>query len=314
MVFAGIFPSSSYDFDSLLTAVNKLTLNDASVSVQKESSEALGLGLRVGFLGLLHMDVFCTRLEQEFNASVIATQPSVPYIAVMDDGSELQIDTPAKFPSDSTSVAYYLEPYVRATLLTPAVYQGDLMALCQSRRGVLVDVVQLGSGSGGAGAGRVSVQYRLPLQEVVHDFYSSVKSLTSGYASFDYEEDEWQEADVVRVDVRLNGTNVDALSTLCPRSQADSVGRRMVDRLRTLIDQQQYEVVIQAAVGNKVLARQRVAPYRKDVLHKSGKTVGGGDVTRKRKLLEKQAAGKRKLKSIGNVELGEEVFAAFLTR
>ena len=310
MVFAGIFPSSSYDFDSLLTAVDKLTLNDASVSVSKESSEALGLGLRVGFLGLLHMDVFCTRLEQEFNASVIATQPSVPYIAVMDDGSELHIDTPAKFPTDPTSVAYYLEPYVRATLLSPAAYQGELMSLCQSRRGVLVDVSQLGS----EGASRVSVVYRLPLQEVVHDFYSAVKSLTSGYASFDYEEDEWVEADVVRVDIRLNGTSVDALSSLCPREQADTVGRRMVDRLRELIDQQQYEVIIQAAVGSKILARQRVAPYRKDVLHKSGKTVGGGDVTRKKKLLAKQAAGKKKLKSIGNVELGEEVFSAFLTR
>ena len=178
-----VFPSSSYDFDSLLTAVNKLTLNDASVSVQKESSEALGLGLRVGFLGLLHMDVFCTRLEQEFNASVIATQPSVPYIAVMDDGTELHIDTPSKFPTDSTAVAYYLEPYVRATLISPAAYQGDLMSLCQSRRGVLVDVVQLGSESGS----RVSVVYRLPLQEVVHDFYSQVKSLTAGYASFEYD-------------------------------------------------------------------------------------------------------------------------------
>ena len=311
MVFAGLYPSSSYDFDSLLIAVNKLTLNDASVSIQRESSEALGLGLRVGFLGLLHMDVFCTRLEQEFNASVIATQPSVPYIAVLDDGSELHIDTPAKFPSDSSTVAYYLEPYVRATLIAPAVYQGDLMTLCQSRRGVLVDVVQLGS----SGAGRVSVVYRMPLAEVVQDFYSSVKSLTSGYASFDYEEEEqWVEADVVRVDVRLNGNSVDALSTLCPRSEADTVGRRMVDRLRTLIQQQQFEVVIQAAVGNKVLARQRVAPYRKDVLHKSGKTVGGGDVTRKKKLLEKQKAGKRRLKVVGNVELGEEVFASFMKR
>ena len=284
MVYAGLFPSGGYTYDELCVAVEKLQLNDASVQVAKESSAALGMGLRVGFLGLLHLDVFCSRLEQEFGASVLKTAPTVPYTAVMDDGAERLIDSPASFPESTAPVAYYLEPFIVATLIAPGEYQGALMTLCQASRGVLVEVQHLTEE-------RLLLRYRLPLAEVVHDFYDRVKSLSSGFASLDYEEGEGQEADLVKLDVRLNGESVDALSAIVVRGEAEVVGRRMALKLRESIDKQQYEVVIQACVGTKVVARERVAPYRKDVLLRNGKVMGGGDVTRKKKLLEKQKEG-----------------------
>ena len=304
-VYAGIFPSGGYAYDDLCVAVEKLSLNDASVQVEKESSAALGMGLRIGFLGLLHLDVFCSRLEQEFGASVLKTAPTVPYTAVMDDGAEVAIDSPAKFPTATTPVAYFLEPFITATLITPHTYQGPLMTLCQSSRGTLLDLSHLSDT-------RLSLRYRLPLAEVVHDFYDKVKSLSSGYASFDYEEAEAEEADLVKLDVKLNGESVDALSCICVRGEAEGLGRRMAVKLKEAIDKQQFEVVIQACVGAKVICRERVAPYRKDVLLRNGKVMGGGDVTRKKKLLEKQKEGKKRMKMVGSVELNEQVFASVM--
>ena len=305
MVFAGIFPSSSYAFADLCSAVDKLMLSDASVQVEKESSDALGMGLRVGFLGLLHLDVFCSRLEQEFGASVLKTAPTLRYTAVMDDGSELPILSPSKFPSSTESVAYFLEPMVVATIITPLSSQGALMTLCAEARGELLELVSLS-------ADRVSLRYRLPMAELMQDMYDRVKSISSGFASLDYEADGSAEAELVKLDMRLNGQSVDALSIICRREAAESLGRKMAVKLREEIDKQQYEVVIQACVGAKVLCRERVAPYRKDVLLRNGKVMGGGDVTRKRKLLDKQKEGKRRLKMIGNVELDETVFAAVM--
>ena len=249
--------------------------------------------------------MFCSRLEQEFGASVLQTAPTVPYTAVMDDGSEVAIDSPAKFPSPTAPVAYFLEPIIVATLITPSAYQGALMTLCQSSRGTLLELTHISDA-------RLSLRYKLPLAEVVSDFYDRVKSLSSGYASFDYEAVEAEESDLVKLDIRLNGDSVDALSAVCSRGQADVIGRRVVTRIRDAIDRQQFEVVIQACVGAKVLCRERVAPYRKDVLMRSGKVVGGGDVTRKQKLLAKQKEGKKRMKMVGSVELNEDVFSAVM--
>ena len=215
------------------------------------------------------------------------------------------IDSPTKFPSVTDSVAYFLEPFILATLIAPIEYQGTLMTLCQSSRGTLIELSHLSNT-------RLSLRYKLPLAEVVHDFYDRVKSLTSGYASFDYEEEEGEMGDLVKLDVKLNGESVDALSMIVVKGEAETMGRRMVLKLKEAIDKQQFEVIIQACIGSKVVCRERVAPYRKDVLLRNGKVMGGGDVTRKKKLLEKQKEGKKRMKQVGSVELNEDVFTAVM--
>jgi len=308
MVFAGLFPAGNADFEELNTAISKLLLTDPSVSVEKESSQALGLGFRCGFLGVLHMDVFSARLEQEYGAEVIITAPTVPYVAVMTDGTRRKIDAPSKFPEaeEAVNVHHYEEPMVKATIIAPTSYLGDLVDLCNSARGVMEDMSHLTTK-------RISLRYRLPLAEIVVDFYDRIKTISSGYASFDYDEAGMQECDVVKLDLRLNGEPVDALCVICDRSRAEIRGKRLTAKLKEKIDRQNFEVIIQAAIGtSKIISRERVAPYRKDVLTKSGKTVGGGDVTRKKKLLEKQKAGKKRAKAVGNVELNDEVFASVM--
>ena len=301
---AGLYPSSSNDFESLSAAIDKLTLNDSSVRVERESSVALGMGFRCGFLGVLHLQVFTERLSSEFASQVIITAPTVKYKAQTHDNTEVIVDSPSKYIEPS-KVKRYLEPTVIASIITPTDYLGTLLTLCEQHRGQQLDIQQLTSQ-------RVLLKYKLPLGEIVVDFYDSVKSLSQGYASLDYEASDYEEVDLCNMEMRINGEPVDALSVLCERSEAQTVGRKIAEKLKDVVDRQAFEVVIQAAIGNKVIARERIAPYRKDVLVKGGKTVGGGDISRKRKLLEKQKEGKKRMKAIGNVELNEKAFAAVM--
>ncbi len=303
MVFAGIYPVESTDFEFLRDAIEKLTLNDASVSVEKKTSMALGLGFRCGFLGLLHMDVFKQRLEQEYGLSVIATAPSVLYrVKEKYTGKILDIESPSDFP-DPGKIEEIQEPMINATIITPQKYLGSVISLCQEKRGVQKDMSFM-SGN------RVILQYILPLNEVATDFYDQIKSLSSGYASFDYEEAGYQPADLVKMDILLNGNPVDALSSIVHRDRAYYAGKELVERLRKIIHRQLYEVVIQAAIGAKIIARERLSPLRKQVTAK----CYGGDITRKRKLLEKQKAGKKRMKQIGSVEVPPEAFLTILTK
>jgi len=304
MVFAGLYPSSASDYAELASALEKLLLNDASVTVTKEHSAALGQGFRCGFLGMLHLDVFISRLEQEFGASVITTAPTVPYSAKMLDGTTRMIESPADFPSPDQVETYY-EPMVKVSIITPQDYVGALTQLCGNCRGEMLEVRYLSMD-------RAMMRYLIPLAEVVIDFYQQIKSLSSGYASLDYDHAEDQPADIVKLDLRVNNESVDALSTICHRSKADGLSRRLLAKLKESIDRQNFEIVLQAAVGSKILARERIAPYRKDVLIKSGKLVGGGDLTRKKKLLEKQKEGKKRMKAVGNVEISDEAFLSVI--
>lgn len=303
MVFAGIFPIEAIDFDVVRDAIEKLTLNDASVRVEKKSSAALGLGFRCGFLGLLHMDVFKQRLEQEYDASVITTAPSVLYKVIMAHTNETRdIENPADFP-EPQQIAKILEPVIDATIITPTGYIGAVMKLCQEKRGIQKSLEYLTPE-------RVILRYRLPLNEVATDFYDDLKSLTQGYASLDYEEAGYEEADLVKMDILLNGKPVDALSTIVHRESSQTVGRYIAEKLRKAIPRQLFEVAIQAAIGSKVIARETVSALRKNVTAK----CYGGDITRKKKLLEKQKEGKKKMKSVGNVEVPQEAFLAILKR
>jgi elongation factor 4 len=302
-VFAGIFPTDSGSFEALSSAIAKLTLNDASVQLEKESSTSLGLGFRCGFLGILHMDVFVTRLHTEFDVEVIQTAATVPFLAQKRDGTSVKIDNPAKFPPEN-EVEQYLEPFVLANIITPAEYLGGIMELIQSNRGETLDLTEIGD--------RTQIRCKLPLAEIVLEFYDQLKSITSGYASFDYEEAPYERADLVKLDIKINGNGVEELSVISSREKAEPIGRRMIHKLRENIDRQAFEIIIQAAIGTKVIARDRLAPLRKDVLTKSGKTVGGGDVTRKNKLLQKQKEGKKRMKTVGTVELSQEVFTAVM--
>lgn len=304
MVFAGLFPSSMSDYVELTSAIEKLTLNDASVSLTKEHSLALGQGFRCGFLGMLHMDVFTTRLEQEFSASVITTAPTVPYAATLVGGERITIESPADFP-DPEKVREFYEPMVRVSIITPHDYVGALTQLCGGSRGEPDDIKFIS-------ADRALMRYKMPLAEVVVDFYQQIKSISSGYASLDYDMAGEEVADIVKLDIKVNGESVDALSTICHRTKADYLGRRLLTKLKESLDRQNFEIVLQAAVGNKVLARERLAPYRKDVLIKSGKQVGGGDITRKKKLLEKQKEGKKRMKAVGNVEISDSAFLSVI--
>jgi GTP-binding protein LepA len=300
MVFCGLYPMDGDDLPSLRDALEKLRLNDASVTFEPESSHALGFGFRCGFLGLLHMEIVRERLEREFNLSLIATAPSVAYRATLTDGSTVEIDNPTDLP-DASRLDHVDEPLLTATLLVPVEYLGSVMELCQQRRAEMQKMEYLSPE-------RVEFVYTIPLQEVVIDFFDQLKSRTKGYASLDYEPSGYQTAALVRVDLLINHQPVDAFSTIVHRDGADAYGRRMVERLRELIPRQMFDVPIQAAIGGRVIARETVKARRKDVLAK----CYGGDITRKRKLLERQKEGKKKMKSIGRVEVPQEAFISAL--
>ncbi len=300
MVFAGVYPIESGDFGRLREALERLQLNDASLSYEPETSAALGFGFRVGFLGLLHMDVIQERLEREYGLDLLTTAPSVQYNVRCADGSELEVDNPAKMP-DRSSISEIAEPMVRASIFTPAEYLGAMFELCRERRGEQTRLEYLDPA-------RVRLEYRLPLAEIMFDFFDQLKSRSRGYATLDYEFIAHAPADMVKLDVLVAGEVVDALSCIVHRSTASARGRRLVERLRNLIPRQQFEVALQAAIGGKIVARENIPPVRKDVLAK----CYGGDITRKRKLLEKQKEGKRRMKAVGAVEIPQEAFMAVL--
>ncbi len=296
MVFCGLYPVEGDDFANLREALEKLRLNDASVTYEPETSGALGFGFRCGFLGLLHMEIVRERLEREFDLSLIATAPSVEYRAHLTDGSTVEVHNPSEMP-EPQKLDSIEEPFLQATILTPTEYTGTLMDLCQSRRGDMLRMEYLSPE-------RLEMVYRIPLAEVVMDFFDALKSRTKGYASLDYEPAGWDQADLVKIDVLLNGVPVDAFSAIVHKGAAQEYGRRMTERLRTLIPRQMFDVPIQAAVGGRIIARETVKAKRKDVLAK----CYGGDITRKRKLLEKQKEGKKRMKNIGRVEVPQEAF------
>ena len=300
MVFCGLYPIDGDDLPALRDSLEKLKLNDASFSFEPESSHALGFGFRCGFLGLLHMEIVRERVEREFNLSIIATAPSVRYSAFLTDGTVVEVSNPTDLP-DASRLDHVDEPTFTITILSPSEYTGAIMELCQSRRAEMTRMDYLSPE-------RVELVYEIPLQEVVVDFFDQLKSRTKGYASLDYEPSGTQTAQLVRVDLLINGAPVDAFSTIVHRSQAETYGRRMAERLRELIPRQMFDVPIQAAIGGRVIARETVKAKRKDVLAK----CYGGDITRKRKLLEKQKEGKKKMKHIGRVEVPQEAFISAL--
>ena len=303
MVFAGVFPTDTEEFDSVRDAIDKLILNDASVFCERTSSEALGLGFRCGFLGLLHMDVFKQRLDQEYGVSVLATSPSVLYkIILKHSGEIIDIQNPSDFP-DPQKIDVIQEPILEATILVPPKYLGNILKLCQDKRGQQKEMTYLDED-------RIILKYMLPLNEVATDFYDQLKSASAGYASLDYENAGYQKADLVKMDILLNGKPVDALSIIVHRDNSYHIGRDLAQRLRKEIPRQLFEVVIQAAIGAKIVARERVAPLRKNVTAK----CYGGDITRKRKLLEKQKEGKKRMKRVGNVDVPQEAFLTILKR
>lgn len=303
MVFAGIYPVDNEEFEPLRDAIEKLLLNDASVTIEKKTSVALGLGFRCGFLGLLHMDVFKQRLEQEYGLTVIATAPSVLYKVKMKYTNEMvNIESPSDFP-DAGQIEEVYEPVIDATIIVPNQYLGNLIKLCEEKRGIQKDLKYMDET-------RVILKYKLPLNEVATDFYDQLKSVSSGYASFDYEESGYEPSDLVKMDILLNGKAVDALSVIVHKDKAYYLGRELCEKLRGVIPRQLFEVVIQAALGSKILARESVAPLRKDVTAK----CYGGDISRKRKLLEKQKEGKKRMKQVGNVEVPQEAFLTILKR
>ena len=300
MVFCGLYPVDGDEFATLRESLEKLRLNDSSFTYQPETSGALGFGFRCGFLGLLHMEIVRERLEREFDLNLIATAPSVEYRLLTSSGSELVIDNPSDMPS-AGDIEMVEEPYLTATILTPTDYTGTLMDLCQTRRGDMVKLEYLSPE-------RVELVYRLPLAEVVTDFFDQFKSRTQGYASLDYEPAGYHASDLVRVDVLLNNETVDAFSTIMHREKAQDYGRKMTDKLRELIPRQMFDVPIQAAIGGRIIARETVKAKRKDVTAK----CYGGDITRKRKLIERQKEGKKRMKSIGRVEVPPEAFVSAL--
>ena len=300
MVFSGIYPVDGSDFPDLRDALERLQLNDAALTFEPESSAALGFGFRCGFLGLLHLEIIRERLEREFNLDLIATAPNVVYRVITEDGTQVRVDNPSEFPEGKISEV--CEPVVNATILTPTEFTGTIMELCQERRGSMRGMDYLSEE-------RVELHYQLPLAEIVFDFFDQLKSRTRGYASLDYQESGEQSADLVKVDILLNGDRVDAFSAIVHRDGAYAYGQRMTKRLKELIPRQQFEIPVQAAVGSRVIARETIKALRKDMLAK----CYGGDITRKRKLLEKQKEGKKRMKSIGRVDVPQEAFIAALT-
>ncbi|WP_040284194.1 translation elongation factor 4 [Tessaracoccus massiliensis] len=300
MVYAGLYPIDGDEFNELREALEKLQLNDAALTYEPETSGALGFGFRIGFLGLLHMEIVRERLEREFNLSLISTAPNVVYRVVMEDGSEHTVTNPSEYPVGKIAEVY--EPVVRGTILTPAEYLGTIIELCQNRRGVQLGLDYLSED-------RIELRYQLPLAEIVFDFFDALKSRTKGYASLDYEPDGEQVADLVKVDILLHGDPVDAFSAIVHKDKAYSYGLAMASKLKELIPRQQFEVPIQAAIGSRVIARETIRAIRKDVLAK----CYGGDISRKRKLLEKQKEGKKRMKMVGRVEVPQEAFVAALS-
>ena len=300
MVYSGLFPIDAKDFPDLRDALDKLQLNDAALVYEPETSTALGFGFRVGFLGLLHMEIVRERLEREFNLNLISTAPSVVYHVVLEDGSDVVVTNPSEYPTEGR-IAEVHEPMVDATILSPAEFIGAILELCQQRRGVQQGLQYLSSD-------RIEIRYRLPLSEIVFDFFDQLKLRTKGYASLDYHEVGEESSDLVKVDILLNGDPVDAFSSIVHRDKAYSYGVAMASKLKELIPRQQFEVPIQAAIGSHVIARETIRAVRKDVLAK----CYGGDISRKRKLLEKQKAGKKRMKMVGSVEVPQEAFVAAL--
>ena len=300
MVFAGIFPVNTDEFEELRDCMDKLQLNDASLTFELETSQALGFGFRCGFLGLLHMEIIQERLEREFNQTVITTVPNVSYVAYTTAGVKVIVNNPTEFP-DPVKTDRIEEPFIRAQIITKPEYIGNIMTLCLGKRGILINQSYLTQT-------RVELIIEMPLTEIVFDFYDKLKSQTRGYASFDYHPIGYREADIVKMDILLNGDKVDALSALIHRSRAQDFGRRLCEKLKELLPRQQFQIAIQAAVGAKVIARENISAMRKDVTAK----CYGGDISRKRKLLEKQKEGKKRMRQIGNVEVPQEAFLAVL--
>jgi GTP-binding protein LepA len=300
MVFAGIYPVDADDYEELRSSMEKLQLNDASLTYEPESSAALGFGFRCGFLGLLHMEIIQERLDREFDMNVITTVPNVSFMVYTTRGEFIEVHNPSGLP-DVTHIDYIEEPYIRAQIISQSDYVGSVMKLCIDKRGALKNQVYLTSD-------RVEITFEMPLAEIVFDFYDKLKSISKGYASFDYYQIGYQKANLVRLDILLNGEMVDALSTLIHRDNAYSFGRRICEKLRELIPRQQFDIAIQAAIGAKIIARETVKALRKDVTAK----CYGGDITRKRKLLEKQKKGKKKMRQVGNVEVPQSAFLAVL--
>ncbi|MEE8083813.1 MAG: translation elongation factor 4 [Alphaproteobacteria bacterium] len=299
VVFCGLFPADADDFEKLRESIAKLALNDASFEYLMETSAALGLGYRCGFLGLLHLEIIQARLEREFNLDLITTAPSVIYRVHLSDGGEMELHNPADMP-DPVRITGLEEPWIRATIMVPDEYLGSVLALCQDRRGAQLDLTYAGD--------RAVVVYALPLNEVVYDFYDRLKSVSRGYASFDYQIEDYRQGALVKLAILVNGEPVDALSMVVHESQAEARGRALCQRLKDLIPRQLFKVAIQAAIGGKIIARETVSALRKDVTAK----CYGGDITRKRKLLDKQKAGKKRMREIGNVEIPQSAFIAAL--
>jgi GTP-binding protein LepA len=300
MVFAGIYPVNTDDFEELRECMEKLQLNDASLTFELETSKALGFGFRCGFLGLLHMEIIQERLEREFNQTVITTVPNVSFHAYSTKGDKIVVNNPYEMP-DPTRLDRIEEPFIKAQIITLPEYIGNIMTLCLGKRGILINQSYLTPT-------RVELIFEMPLTEIVFDFYDKLKSSTRGYASFDYSPIGYREADIVKMDILLNGDKVDALSALIHRSRAQDFGRKLCEKLKELLPRQQFQIAIQAAIGAKVIARETISAMRKDVTAK----CYGGDISRKRKLLEKQKEGKKRMRQIGNVEVPQEAFLAVL--
>lgn len=301
MVFSGIYPADSDDFEDLREALEKLSLNDSAISFEPESSTALGFGFRCGFLGLLHMEIVQERLEREFNQTIVNTVPNVRYLVKKTDGEELWVDNPAQMPAPG-NIDEILEPFIKAQIITPTEYVGSIMKLCMDRRGTMLGQHYLTQT-------RVDMTFELPLAEVVFDFYDKLKSISRGYASLDYEYSDYKAGELVKLDILLNGEPVDALSSIVHRQKSYEWGRKLCAKLKTLIPRQMFDIAIQAAIGAKIISRDSISAMRKNVLAK----CYGGDISRKRKLIEKQKEGKKRMKQIGRVEVPQEAFLAVLS-
>ena len=300
MVFAGIYPIDNDDFEDRRDSLEKLQLNDASLVFEPESSVALGFGFRCGFLGMLHLEIIQERLSREFDQEVITTVPNVSYMAYTKKGEEMRVNTPTDLP-DPTLIDRVEEPYIRAQIITKPDYIGAIMTLAMDKRGVMTNQTYLTTD-------RVELTFEMPLAEIVFDFYDKLKSISRGYASFDYQMIDYRASDLVKLDIKLNGDSVDALSSLVHKTKAESFGRQICKRLKELLPRQQFLIAIQAAVGAKIIARETISALRKDVTAK----CYGGDITRKRKLLEKQKKGKKKMRQIGSVQVPQKAFLEVL--
>ena len=300
MVYCGLYPVDGSDYENLKVALEKLQLNDAALEFEQETSSALGYGFRCGFLGLLHLEIIEERLDREFDLSLITTSPSVIYKVYKTDGEVIELYNPADLP-ETQKISYIEEPFVTAEILTPKEYVGNIMEICQNRRGIYIGMEYLDES-------RVTITYEMPLNEIIYDFFDNLKSKTKGYASFDYDFKEYRRSDLVKLDIHVNGENVDALSFMVHKSNSYARGKKMIEKLKTVIPRQLFSIPLQAVIGGQIIARETISAMRKDVLAK----CYGGDITRKKKLLEKQKKGKRKMRQIGNVEIPQEAFLSVL--